>query len=80
LATIRRQLTDGQNLIRETVDRLRQSQEENDTIVRRRDELESRVATLEAEYEELLGKSIFNLSLLSQLTRPYRENHTRRRN
>jgi kinesin family protein 5 len=41
--------------LRETVDRLRQSQEENEMTSRRKDELESRVAALEAEYEELLG-------------------------
>ena len=56
LTAIRRQLTEGQSLIRDTVDRLRQSQEENEMISRRRDELESRVATLETEYEELLGE------------------------
>lgn len=52
---IRRQLSEGQTLLRETVDRLRQSQEENDMLGRRRDELEARVTTLEADYEELLG-------------------------
>jgi len=41
--------------VRETVDRLRQSQEENEMHLRRRDELESRVSALETEYEELLG-------------------------
>ena len=55
LTAIRRQLVDGQTLVRETVDRLRQSQEENEMMARRRDELESRVAALETEYEELLG-------------------------
>lgn len=54
---IRRQLSEGQNLLRETVERLRQSQEENDMMARRRDELEARVTTLETDYEELLGKS-----------------------
>ncbi|KAJ7582684.1 kinesin heavy chain [Mycena floridula] len=58
LTAIRRQLADGQNLVRETVDRLRQSQEENEMIARRKDELESRVAALETEYEELLEKTI----------------------
>ncbi|KAF9053708.1 kinesin heavy chain [Hymenopellis radicata] len=58
LTAIRRQLAEGQSLVRETVDRLRQSQEENEMITRRRDELESRVATLEADYEELLEKTI----------------------
>lgn len=42
-------------MVRETVDRLRMSQEENEMIIRRRDELESRVSALEIEYEELLG-------------------------
>ncbi|KAG7092475.1 hypothetical protein E1B28_008827 [Marasmius oreades] len=58
LTVIRRQLAEGQSLIRDTVDRLRQSQEENEMLVRRRDELESRVAALETEYEELLEKTI----------------------
>jgi kinesin family protein 5 len=53
----RRQLTEAQSLVRENLDRLRQSQEENEMIARRRDELEGRLATLEAEYEELLGPS-----------------------
>lgn len=55
---IRRQLSEGQSLVRETVERLRQSQEENEMITRRRDEVESRLASLEAEYEELLEKTI----------------------
>lgn len=52
-------MSEGQTLVRETVDRLRQSQEENEIITRRRDELEARVAALEAEYEELLGLFLF---------------------
>jgi len=56
---IRRQLSEGQTLVRETVDRLRQAQEENEMISRRRDELETRVTSLETEYEELLGKAYF---------------------
>jgi len=55
---IRRQLSEGQTMLRETVDRLRQSQEENEMITRRRDELEGRVTTLESDYEELLEKTI----------------------
>lgn len=58
LTTIRRQLSEGQSMVRETVDRLRQSQEENEMVTRRRDELEARVAALETEYEELLEKTI----------------------
>jgi kinesin family member 5 len=46
-------------MMRETVDRLRVSQEENEMLTRRRDELEARVAALEAEYEELLGLLLF---------------------
>ena len=55
LTFIRRQISEGQQVLRETVERLRQSQEENELITRRRDEVESRLAALEAEYEELLG-------------------------
>ncbi|CAL1704434.1 unnamed protein product [Somion occarium] len=58
IVALRRQLADGQTLIRESVDRLRQSQEENEMHTRRRDELESRISALEAEYEELLEKTI----------------------
>ncbi|KAL4074415.1 P-loop containing nucleoside triphosphate hydrolase protein [Scleroderma yunnanense] len=54
----RRQLSEAQSTVRETLDRLRQSQEENEMITRRRDELEGRLTTLEAEYEELLEKTI----------------------
>jgi len=52
---LRRQLAEGQSLVRETVDRLRQKQDESDLLTRRKDELESRLSTLETEYEELLG-------------------------
>lgn len=55
IVSIRRRMADAQSLIRETVDRLRQTQEENEMHQRRRDELESRISALEAEYEELLG-------------------------
>ncbi|KAF9532998.1 kinesin heavy chain [Crepidotus variabilis] len=58
LTAIRRQLSEGQSMVRETVDRLRQSQEENEMITRRRDELEARVTGLETDYEELLEKTI----------------------
>ncbi|EAU88524.2 kinesin heavy chain [Coprinopsis cinerea okayama7 len=58
LTSIRRQLSEGQALLKETVDKLRQSQEENDLLVRRKDELENRITSLEAEYEELLEKTI----------------------
>ncbi|OAX44670.1 kinesin heavy chain [Rhizopogon vinicolor AM-OR11-026] len=58
VVTARRQLAENHSLVRETVDRLRQSQEENEMITRRRDELEARFLALEADYEELLEKTI----------------------
>jgi len=58
LTQIRRQLSEGQALLKETVEKLRQSQEENELLVRRKDELEGRITSLEAEYEEMLEKSI----------------------
>ncbi|KAI0062276.1 kinesin heavy chain [Artomyces pyxidatus] len=58
ITQVRRQLAEGQSLVRDTVDRLRQRQEENELITRRKDELEGRLAALEAEYEELLEKTI----------------------
>jgi kinesin family protein 5 len=68
LTTIRRQLSEGQSMVRETVDRLRQSQEENEMVTRRRDELEARVAALETEYEELLGMFIWREADVGSLT------------
>jgi chromosome segregation ATPase len=53
---VRRQLVDGQNVMQDAIDRLRQVQEENEMISRRRDELEQRLATVEADYEDLFGK------------------------
>ncbi|KIK47067.1 hypothetical protein CY34DRAFT_9244 [Suillus luteus UH-Slu-Lm8-n1] len=58
IVAARRQLTESHSLVRETVDRLRQSQEENEMVTRRRDELEARFQSLEADYEELLEKTI----------------------
>lgn len=83
LTTIRRQLSEGQSMVRETVDRLRQSQEENEMVTRRRDELEARVAALETEYEELLGMFAWQEadcgSLMLWFTlRKNREDHPRR--
>jgi kinesin family protein 5 len=72
---IRRQLAEGQSLVRETVDRLRQKQEESDLIARRKDELESRLSTLETEYEELLGtRHRFRSHMWSHSS--LRENHS----
>ncbi|KAG8981385.1 hypothetical protein FRB90_007293, partial [Tulasnella sp. 427] len=53
---IRRQLSESHSSIRDTLERLRQSQEEKELVVRRKEEVEERLATLETEYEELLGR------------------------
>ncbi|KIS67718.1 Kinesin-1 motor protein [Mycosarcoma maydis] len=58
LSTLREQLLESQSLLREQSERVRQAHEENELLHQRRQELESRFATLEAEYEELLDKSI----------------------
>lgn len=58
ITLLRRQLSESQALIRETADRLRQSQEEAEIATRRRDDVEQRLATLETDYEELLEKTI----------------------
>lgn len=55
LTLLRRQLAEQQTFMRETLDRLAQSQDENELLSKRRDELEQRLQTLEVEYEELLG-------------------------
>ena len=62
MTQVRRQLSEGHSLVRETWDRLRQSQEENEMITRRRDELEGRLTALEAEYEDLLGERHLSIS------------------
>lgn len=53
---LHRQLSEGQALLRDSHDRLRQTQEEADMVNRRREEVEQRLGSLEAEYEELLGQ------------------------
>lgn len=55
LSQLRRQLEESQLAYREQHDRAKQVQDENEMLLRRRHELETRLATLEAEYEELLG-------------------------
>ena len=76
IVTVRRQLAEGQTLLRDTVDRLRQTQEENEMHTRRRDELESRIATLEAEYEELLGTCLLTAAeRISHRHAIYRKDH-----
>ncbi|KAF8628371.1 hypothetical protein AX15_003901 [Amanita polypyramis BW_CC] len=56
LTTIRRQLVDGQHILKETTDKLRQFQKDHEAVSRKKDEIEARYATLEVEYEELLEK------------------------
>ncbi|KAF8350691.1 kinesin heavy chain [Amanita rubescens] len=53
---IRRQLVDGQHVLKETSDKLRQLQKEQEVMVRKKDEVEARFTTLEVEYEELLER------------------------
>lgn len=55
ISMLRRQLEDSHVLVREQQDRSKQVMEENEILVRRKEELEGRLATLETEYEELLG-------------------------
>lgn len=55
ITVIRRQFTERSILFKESLERIRQTQEELDSTKRRRDEAEGRLATLETEYEELLG-------------------------
>lgn len=54
IASIRRQLAGGRAFVRNTVEYLRQKQAEGDLAVRRRDELDTRLSTLEVGYEEVL--------------------------
>lgn len=61
ISVLRRQLEDSHALVRESQDRSKQVSEENEILVRRREELEHRLAGLETEYEELLGRSFFEL-------------------
>ena len=58
LATLRRQINDSQALVSEQEDKLRQQIDENEMLTRRRDELETRLAALEQDYEELLEKTV----------------------
>ncbi|KAE8270785.1 hypothetical protein A4X09_0g1538 [Tilletia walkeri] len=58
LSTVREQLLESQSLLREQQDRYRQTQQENELLVQRRTEVENRLLTLEAEFEELLEKTM----------------------
>jgi outer membrane protein TolC len=46
-------------MIRDSLERVRSSQEELEATRRRRDEAESRLVAMETEYEELLGSYVF---------------------
>ena len=56
---IRRSLVESQTLVRDTVDRLRQSQEENERNGRKHRETEARLAKVEMDMEEMLGTCLF---------------------
>lgn len=58
ISVIRRQLEDSSTLVFEQATKSKQIAEENEILLRRREELESRLTTVEAEYEELLDKSL----------------------
>lgn len=58
ISTLREQLLESQTLVREQNERVRQAVEENERLEARKDEMETRLATLEAEYEELLDKTL----------------------
>ena len=63
VATLRRQLTEGQQQVRDLMDKLLVTQETSDHHERRKAELEQRLSALETEYEELLGALSRGLSL-----------------
>lgn len=58
LSTIRRQLIEMQSLTRDSQDKLRASEQDNKALVSKREEVETRLHSLESEFEELLEKSI----------------------
>ncbi|KIJ22245.1 hypothetical protein M422DRAFT_277421, partial [Sphaerobolus stellatus SS14] len=58
ITTLRRQLAEGQQQVRELMDKLLVSQETSEHHERRKIETEKRLSALEAEYEELLEKTI----------------------
>ncbi|KDN45937.1 putative kinesin-1 motor protein [Tilletiaria anomala UBC 951] len=58
ISMLREQLLESQTLVREQQGQVRQSQEEAEILIQRRDEVEARLAQLETDYEELLVKTI----------------------
>ena len=74
---LRRQLTEGAGVLRDSLERVRHIQEDLDITKRRRDEAESRLAALEAEYEELLGTQADDLQLcIANKVGVYREDYS----
>ena len=58
IATLRRQLEDSSSMVLEQSHRSEQVLEGNEILVRRRDELETRLATMDSDYKELLDRTI----------------------
>lgn len=58
ISTLREQILESQILVREQNERVRQAVQENELLMTRREEMEGRLSTLEAEYEELLDKTL----------------------
>ena len=58
ITTLRRQLTEGQQQVRDLMDKLLVTQEGSEHHERRKVELEKRISALETEYEELLGANL----------------------
>jgi kinesin family protein 5 len=58
VTTLRRQLVDGQQQVRDLMDKLIVTQETSEHHERRKTEFEQRLSALETEYEELLGVDI----------------------
>ncbi len=81
IAVLRKQITEGAGLLRDSLERARLSQEELESTRRRRDEAESRLAALETEYEELIGQYPFSPSSVATHSRVLliRENYKRGR-
>lgn len=58
ISTLRRQLEQSSLAVLEQTNRSQQLADESEIVVRRNDELQTRVTALEADYEDLLDKTI----------------------
>jgi kinesin family protein 5 len=58
MSLLRKQLVESQSMAREESEKARRTTEDYDTMIRRNQELETRVASLEQECEELLDKGV----------------------